>query len=281
MSCPDCFSGHIHAGSPQGNVTSLHGLDVYVAEPSAGSDAVRGIIVIIPDAFGWEFVNNRILADRYAEKGKYRVYLPDFMNGRPAPTWLIGTMRSLMKPKNTLFDWVTKPYHAVWAASAFARFIYHNKFSATWPIVRPFFASVRQNEGSHLPIAAAGFCWGGKHTVNLAHGAEVDGKPLINAGFTGHPSLLGIPGEIEKITIPTSFAMGELDHAVKMPQVMHIKEIVETRNGVGEVKVYYGAGHGFCVRADTALEDADKQAVEAEDQALDWFNRQFADVEFE
>lgn len=41
----------------------------------------RGIIIIVPDAFGWEFVNNRILADNYAEKGKYLVYLPDFMNG--------------------------------------------------------------------------------------------------------------------------------------------------------------------------------------------------------
>lgn len=62
-------------------MTSLHGLDVYVAEPAAGADAVRGIIVIVPDAFGWEFVNNRILADHYAEKGKYKVYLPEFMNG--------------------------------------------------------------------------------------------------------------------------------------------------------------------------------------------------------
>lgn len=140
---------------------------------------------------------------------------------------------------------------------------------------------MRQNEGARLPIAAAGFCWGGKHTVSLAHGAEEDGRPLINAGFTGHPSLLELPGDVEKITIPTSFAMGELDRVVRMPQVNQIKEIVETRNGVGEVKIYYGAGHGFCVRADSALDNADKQAAEAEDQALDWFNRQFAGVAFE
>lgn len=62
-------------------MTKLHGLDVYVAEPAGGPDAVTGIIIIIPDAFGWEFVNNRILADHYAEKSKYKVYLPDFMNG--------------------------------------------------------------------------------------------------------------------------------------------------------------------------------------------------------
>lgn len=80
MACPNCFSGHIHQGTPRGEVTSLYGLQAYTTKPL---DDVphRGIIIIVPDAFGWEFVNNRILADNYAEKGKYLVYLPDFMNG--------------------------------------------------------------------------------------------------------------------------------------------------------------------------------------------------------
>jgi hypothetical protein len=30
-------------------------------------------------------VNNRILADHYADKGKYLVYLPEFMNGPCRP----------------------------------------------------------------------------------------------------------------------------------------------------------------------------------------------------
>lgn len=79
MSCPDCFNGHVHEGTPRGEVTTLHGLNAYTASPSDAPH--RGIIIIVPDAFGWEFVNNRILADSYAEKGKYLVYLPDFMNG--------------------------------------------------------------------------------------------------------------------------------------------------------------------------------------------------------
>lgn len=58
----------------------LHGLETYVSEPTGGR-TVKGIIVIIPDAFGIEFVNNKILADHYADKGDYRVYLPDFMLG--------------------------------------------------------------------------------------------------------------------------------------------------------------------------------------------------------
>jgi len=81
MSCPDCYSGSIHSGTPKGRVERIHGRPTYIAEPAVGKP-VKGIIVIAPDAFGWEFLNNRILADHYAAKGSYLVYLPDFMDGR-------------------------------------------------------------------------------------------------------------------------------------------------------------------------------------------------------
>lgn len=80
MSCPDCFRGHNHDGQPRGEAAVVHGLNTYVTEPST-PEAVRGIIVVIPDAFGWEFANARLLADRYADQGPYKVYLPDFMDG--------------------------------------------------------------------------------------------------------------------------------------------------------------------------------------------------------
>ncbi|KAL5362078.1 Alpha/Beta hydrolase protein [Aspergillus floccosus] len=278
MSCPDCFSGHVHQGTPKGQVTKLHGLDVYVVEPAGGSDGVTGIIIIIPDAFGWNFVNNRILADHYAEKSKYKIYLPDFMHGRAAPAWLVDTMRAVLKT-DTLYDWLTKPYHVACALAAFVPFIYYNSPTKSWPTVQSFFAAVRQNEGAQLPIGAAGFCWGGKHTVTLAQGAEANGQLLINAGFTGHPSLLDIPKDIEKISIPVSFALGEHDNVIKPTQIAQIKRILNEKeeNVSSEVKMYYGVGHGFCVRADTKLLDADRQATEAENQALAWFNRHFAD----
>lgn len=77
MSCPDCFKGHIHPGTPSGTVTALHGLPTYVASPVG---TPKGILVFIPDAFGWQFLNNQLLADNYAKAG-FLVYLPDFMDG--------------------------------------------------------------------------------------------------------------------------------------------------------------------------------------------------------
>lgn len=78
--CRHSFKGQIHTGQPKGKTTKLYGLDAYVSEPADGK-TVRGIVVIIPDAFGWEFIKNRILADHCVEKGDFKVYLPDFMNG--------------------------------------------------------------------------------------------------------------------------------------------------------------------------------------------------------
>ena len=49
--------------------------------PSGGAAAARGIVVIVPDLFGWKLNNSRVLADRYAERAGYTVYLPDFMDG--------------------------------------------------------------------------------------------------------------------------------------------------------------------------------------------------------
>lgn len=80
MACNDCASGHLHEGTPTGRVETVHGLQTYVTSPP-GDEASKGIVVIIPDAFGWNLNNNRILADEYAKRAGVTVYLPDFMNG--------------------------------------------------------------------------------------------------------------------------------------------------------------------------------------------------------
>ena len=78
---PCCATGSLHTGSPKGKISTLHGLDTYVAEPKGGVNAAEGIVVILPDVFGWQFLNNRVLADDYASKGNFLVLLPDFMDG--------------------------------------------------------------------------------------------------------------------------------------------------------------------------------------------------------
>ena len=78
--CIGCVSGAIHDGSPKGEISKVAGLDTYIAHP-ASPEKKAGLIVIIPDIFGWELVNLRLLADDYAERSGRTVYLPDFMFG--------------------------------------------------------------------------------------------------------------------------------------------------------------------------------------------------------
>ena len=80
MACNECASGHLHEGTPTGHVETVHGFQAYVTNPP-GDAPSKGIVVIIPDAFGWNLVNNRILADAYAKRAGVKVFLPDFMNG--------------------------------------------------------------------------------------------------------------------------------------------------------------------------------------------------------
>jgi dienelactone hydrolase len=164
--------------------------------------------------------------------------------------------------------------------SGFIPFIARNYPSKSYPVVESFFSALRRSTDAKTPIGAAGFCWGGKHTVLLAHGASTDvngvSTRLIDAGFTGHPSFLSVPGDIEKLVVPVSFALGELDSVLKGESIGVVQRIVEEKEEVGgEVRVYLGAGHGFCVRADTAAGDSSRQAGEAEEQAVAFFQRVF------
>jgi dienelactone hydrolase len=73
--------GSIHTGKPTGAEISFHDLPTYVARPDEGTPE-KGIIIFITDIFGWKFANSRLLADRYAKRGGYTVYIPDFMRGQ-------------------------------------------------------------------------------------------------------------------------------------------------------------------------------------------------------
>lgn len=100
---------------------------------------------------------------------------------------------------------------------------------------------------------------------------------MLDAAFTGHPSSISIPEDFEKMTVPTSFAIPEKDHHVKAPKDTDLlTEIMERKpeSQRGEVRIYADCAHGFCVRGDVfgLAGDVSKQASEAEDQAIAWFN---------
>lgn len=268
---------------PKGTLTQIHNRETYVAKPPEGTTP-KGIIIIIPDAFGLPFPNNKHLADTYAADGEYLVYLPDFMDGHSAPGWLVYVFPELLKTTGGIWTWLTKPYYLAQTLWGMAPFLRHNGITKSMPKVTTFFEAVRENECKEmkLPIGCAGFCWGGLHTFKLASGEykTANGQVLCDAHFTAHPSNVTVPDDAKKVKLPLSIAAATEDKVMSLQQAQTVEAILREKaekEGLknSEVVYYQGAGHGFGVRADPGNKEGKKHADDSIKQALDFYKRVF------
>jgi hypothetical protein len=72
MSSQCCLQGFQWNGTPTGKESTLADNKAYVT----GSNPDVAIMVI-PDLFGWTFVNERLLSDHYAKEVDATVFMPD------------------------------------------------------------------------------------------------------------------------------------------------------------------------------------------------------------
>lgn len=163
-------------------------------------------------------------------------------------------------------------------------FIFSVRESVSKPRIFAFFEALRhappppELAGRQVKVGAAGFCWGGRYTALLVGEAAVvaDTKqPLVDCGFTAHPSLLAVPAEVEAVRRPLSLANGDNDVYMRRKKLEVVKGILESRGDIHEVVVIPGAKHGFAVRGDPRDPKQAEFGMMAEDQAVNWFRRQF------
>ena len=138
-----------------------------------------------------------------------------------------------------------------------------------------FLTELRKLEAAKLPVGVAGFCWGGLHVVQLATQASGDNKALVDVCFTAHPSGLSFPKDIEGIRKPFSVAIGDKDPLMTPKQSIETESVLKKNKVEYEVVAYEGAGHGFSVRIDRTNPKQTEQAVQAEQQAVNWFTKHF------
>ena len=145
-----------------------------------------------------------------------------------------------------------------------------------------FLTDLRANTDNSIPIGVAGYCWGGKHAITLAHGTTTlpdSTRTIVDCAFVAHPSGLDFPSDIEKISLPFSLAIGDKDIVMGPKMVEESREILEKKTGRvhSEVVVYAGAKHGFAVRGDPESESEVEREGQAQDQAVRWFRRWLAE----
>ncbi|PRP78390.1 hypothetical protein PROFUN_13802, partial [Planoprotostelium fungivorum] len=250
MSCENCVTGHLHAGTPTGQVTTVGELPCYVAKPRDGNK--KKSLLFITDIFGWEISvserasNARLLADEYAKEGFY-VYVPDFFENDSFPIEHLKVIAPLPSdPKaegliETVIDkGPTMAQFGVWSVK--------HRESVVRPLMDKVIDSI-WSDPQTSSLFVIGFCWGGYHSTVLAQeGTKVD------AAIACHPA--GVDGKIlEKLTKPYSLQVGALDSFFDDKAANDAREVLSKMKITYQVNIYPGQVHGFAVRGDLSQRD--------------------------
>jgi dienelactone hydrolase len=285
MSCPDCFRGAVHDGTPVGTEKSIAGVRTYIAGKSESQDA--SAVIFITDAFGFNLVNNKLLADIYALKTGLKVLVPDIIPGGGVPVDTLALMESATTPVKwwNIFGHIRKVITVLRMMSRFIPFARRTK--NIFPSILSYARGVRAELPTGTKLGAAGFCWGALQTTKLAQEPAIEGgkEKLLDAHFMAHPAGLKVPEDIiSAITtyeVPCSIAIGDRDMVLSKEKVENLEaslrmELTDTKQYPYELKMYTGCGHGFAVRADPKKTVEDEAAEQAVDQAVSWFKQYLA-----
>lgn len=289
MSCPECFKGHVHHGTPTGKITNLHGAKTYITLPP-NNPSPKSTIIFYCDAFGLNLVNNKLLADHYAAETDCQVIAPDLFPGGAASTATMQALNDLTRPVPSYLSYLNpllylgKGLALVRAIGGMGPFLYYNNPASAFPACLRYAREVRAALPAGAKLGVAGFCWGGFQVTKLACEPVSEGsdKALIDAVFTAHPSGLKAPDDfvaaVETRKVPYSCAVAEVDFMFDTKTSKETEEVIKKKLGAGvgayEFVVYEGCHHGFAVRASPDEgTHGDKGYTGAAKQAVDWFNK--------
>ncbi|OLN85924.1 Protein AIM2-like protein 3 [Colletotrichum chlorophyti] len=293
--CADCFRGTLRGDvEPQGTEEIVYGLPTYVTHPEPGREPL-GVVVVMPDMFGWKLHNTRALADAYARRIPAVVLLPELMNGYALPESVLAVSDKLLAEKSWWYKYLVLAPIAAFTmirhliplvvatragvvVSRISNYLRSLRLSPPSTFTRGLMPSTTAAEAARmdLRIGVAGFCWGGKYVVQLMQATSGPFQDtLADCGFTAHPSFLSLPGDLENVSLPLSVANGDDDVMMPRVRMAQAKELLGTKRGC-EVVEYPGAKHGFAVRGDPNDQRQADLGMQAEDQAVRWFRRWFA-----
>ncbi|KAF9270764.1 alpha/beta-hydrolase [Marasmius fiardii PR-910] len=229
-------------GTPAGKIVKIGGVDTYVSLPRGKAKPKNEAVLYLSDIFGLALVNNKLLADGFADAG-YTVFAPDYLNGDPVPA---------DDPNFNITEWSTR----------------HGP-DQTLPPTRAVIAALKHQ--GITKIGATGYCFGGRYSTILSQTNE------IKVAAMAHPSSLTIPDDFEIIvansTVPVEIHSADLDTGFT-PALGQVTDGVMAGYKPGYKRfAYAGVGHGFAVRPANASDPVQVKAMQlALARTIDWFN---------
>ncbi|KAJ3985624.1 alpha/beta-hydrolase [Lentinula detonsa] len=222
--CDDCFKGVTHEGTPKGKWEKIGGIDCYVGTPSVDYPKDKALL-FLPDVFGMQLINNKLLVDDFAANGILTFGL-DYFFGEPIPA------------------------DAMQSGSAFDRDAWKEKhgYEHTRPAVDAVIAALK--EKGIKAFGTTGYCFGAPFAVSLAI------ENVTKVTIVSHPSRLKVPEDLEKYRSVSKapLLINSCEEDAMFPAEAQAKADEIFGNGKfapGYKREYFpGCRHGFAVRGD-------------------------------
>ncbi|KAF9244119.1 dienelactone hydrolase [Melanogaster broomeanus] len=224
--CSHCISGVRHEGEPEGKIEEIGGVKCYIATPTVEYPKNK-VVLFLPDVWGIELVNARLLADDFSRNG-FKVVAIDYLNGDAIPSEVmnLGT-----------FDLGT------WFKS-------HGSEQTRPPLDKVIAALKEQGV---TDFAATGYCFGGRYAFDLAF------DKVLKVVAVAHPSLLTVPVDLEKFKetgLPLLINSCETDSQFPPESQTKADEILGGGTMSSELykrEYFAGCTHGFTIRGDLSV----------------------------
>ncbi|KAG2144593.1 dienelactone hydrolase [Suillus clintonianus] len=221
--CKDCIQGVRHEGEPQGTLETIGGVSCYVATPTVDY-AKDKVILYLPDVFGIELVNAKLIVDDFANNS-FKVIAVDYFNGDSLPADAMNSDTFDLKK---------------WVANHGAE--------QTRPPLDKVIAALKEEGVTKFGVT--GYCFGGRYAFDLAF------ENVIQCTVVSHPSALKIPEDLEtyfsKSQAPLLINSCEIDQMFPAGAQAKADEIFgDEKFAPGYKREYFpGCKHGFAVRGD-------------------------------
>jgi len=235
---PCCVDpGAKQSHTAQGNEETIGGLATYKTGEG------KSVIVIFTGIFGYAFINNRKIADTFAQSTGTTVLVPDLFEGDSLdPT--LSKDEILAK----LSTWL--PKHPL------------DKACLT---IEKYISTIKDHYDS---IQGIGFCYGAKTMLHLIRHPEL--SSVVKAGAVAHAAFL-VKEDAEQIKRPILFLCAEHDEMFPPDLRKHFEKTLSP-TGLSTFIDYPGTTHGFIVQPDDSPEVI-QQRDKAVQDAIQFFKK--------